>query len=51
MKINELQAAIRKAIDKVLSENNPSPAKPNEKPGPTVAPGKPGENQNHLVVH
>lgn len=48
MKINELQAAIREAINKVLAENNPAPAKapkeePNEKPGPAVAPGKPGE--------
>jgi hypothetical protein len=39
MQINKLKEAIREAIDKVLSEN--APAKPAEKPGPAVAPGKP----------
>jgi hypothetical protein len=41
MKINNLKEAIRAAIDKVLSENAPAPSKPSEKPGPSVAPGKP----------
>jgi hypothetical protein len=41
MNIQNLKEAIREAIDKVLSENAPAPAKPTEKPGPAVAPGKP----------
>jgi len=47
MKIQDLKEAIREAIDKVLSENAPAPSKPKptEKPGPAVAPGKPGEKK------
>ena len=30
---------------KVVNENAPAPAKPTEKPGPAVAPGKPGEKK------
>ena len=41
MNINDLKEAIKAAINKVLSENAPAPAKPSEKPGPAVAPGKP----------
>ena len=39
MQIDKLKEAIKAAIDKVLSENAPSPSKPS--PGPAVAPGKP----------
>jgi hypothetical protein len=46
MKIQDLKKAIREAIDKVLSENAPAPAKPTEKPGPAIAPGKPGEKKD-----
>lgn len=47
MKINELKAAIREAIDKILDENKPAvaPSKPEEKPGPAVAPGKPSTDK------
>jgi hypothetical protein len=48
MKINNLKEAIRAAIDKVLSENAPAPAKPTEKPGPAVAPGKPDEKKEPI---
>ena len=48
MKINELRNIIREVVDKVLSENQPAPSKPKptEKPGPAVAPGKPGEKKD-----
>jgi hypothetical protein len=52
MKVHELKKAIREAIDKVLAENAPAHApapskpKPTEKPGPAVAPGKPGEKKD-----
>ena len=39
-KINNLHRNATK-----MSENAPSPAKPSEKPGPAVMPGKPGEKQ------
>ena len=44
MKINELRELIKAAIQEALNENAPAPApsKPSEKPGPAVAPGKPG---------
>jgi hypothetical protein len=52
MQVNKLKEAIKTAIDKVLSENQPatkpSPRptpRPTEKPGPAVAPGKPGEKK------
>jgi hypothetical protein len=38
---NKLKEIIREIVDKVLAENAPAPAKPKEKPGPEVAPGKP----------
>ena len=44
MKINELKALIKAAIQEALNENSPAPApsKPKPSPGPAVAPGKPG---------
>jgi hypothetical protein len=38
---SKLKEIIRGIVDKVLAENAPAPAKPKEKPGPEVAPGKP----------
>jgi len=38
MQVNKLKEAIKAAIDKVLSENQPA-----TKPKPTIAPSKPGE--------
>jgi len=46
MQVNKLKEAIREAINKVLNENAPAPTKPTEKPGPAVAPGKPGEKKD-----
>jgi hypothetical protein len=44
MKINELKAFIKEELKKALKSNQPAtaPNKPTEKPGPAVAPGKPG---------
>ena len=43
MNKNKLQEVIREVIEKVLSEGPATaPTKPSEKPGPAVAPGKPG---------
>lgn len=42
---NKLKEIIREIVDKVLAENAPAPSKPKEKPGPEVAPGKPGEKE------
>jgi hypothetical protein len=42
---NKLKEIIREIVDKVLAENAPAPSKPTEKPGPAVAPGKPGEKE------
>jgi hypothetical protein len=49
MQVNKLKEAIKAAIDKVLSENQPATKpspRPTEKPGPAVAPGKPGEKKD-----
>ena len=49
MKIQDFKKVIREIVDKVLAENAPATApskpKPTEKPGPTIAPGKPGEKK------
>jgi hypothetical protein len=49
MNKNKLKEIISEIIDRVLAENNPAvkePAvKPTEKPGPAVAPDKPGEKK------
>jgi len=42
MNKSKLKEMIRKIIENVLNENAPAPSKPKEKPGPAVAPGKPG---------
>lgn len=33
---------LRRIMKKTIVENAPAPSKPKEKPGPAVAPGKPG---------
>ena len=47
MNKSKLKEVIRQLVDKVLAEAEtaPSKPKPTEKPGPAVAPGKPGEKK------
>ena len=37
-----LVEVLRRIMKKAIVENAPAPSKPKEKPGPAVAPGKPG---------
>ena len=41
----QLLEIIRSVIEEELNENSPAPAKPEEKPGTEVHPGKPGEKE------
>jgi len=36
---------LRRVVKKSIVENAPAPSKPKEKPGPAVAPGKPGTDK------
>lgn len=51
MKKEQLIQMIREAINKVLNESVPAaPAKPGEKPSPTIAPGKPKPTKKPIWV-